>query len=197
MADGLNTATTDNGFNATSLVPALTTLLGAGSQTLDIQNRSKAILQNMDSQIESFAWSQNVKKEQLQELDRAVGDKMTERGVQTLVTEARPRAGAAETGTAGGTTAGAVTDAYMQESLDMANLLRQGEVSQVSIFRQMQADRTGLDNRLTSLASGMQTTESAALSTLSAGLAGFNTGLNYLGTTDKESVFDISKGVTP
>ena len=197
MADGLNTATTDNGFNATSLVPALTTLLGAGSQTLDIQNRSKAILQNMDSQIESFAWSQNVKKEQLQELDRAVGDKMTERGVQTLVTEARLRAGAAETGTAGGTTAGAVTDAYMQESLDMANLLRQGEVSQVSIFRQMQADRTGLDNRLTSLASGMQTTESAALSTLSAGLAGFNTGLNYLGTTDKESVFDISKGVTP
>lgn len=197
MADALNTGTTDTGFNVASLTPALMTLLGAGSQVLDIQNRSKAVLQNMDSQIESFRWSQNVKKERLQELDRAIGDKMTERGVQTMITEARLRAGAAETGTAGGTTSTAVTDSYMQESLDMATLLRQGEVSKVSLFRQIQADTMGLNNRLTSLASGMQTTESAALSTLSAGLAGFNTGLNYLGTSDRESIFDTSEGTTP
>ncbi len=193
MADTLDDTTSGTNYG-TALIPALTTLLGVGVQTVDIQNRSKAILQNMDSQIESFEWSQNVKKEQLQELDRAVGDKMTERGVQTLITEARLRAGAAETGTAGGTTAGAVTDAYKQESLDMAAILRQGEISQVSMFRQMQSDRLSLGNRLTSLASGMQTTESAALSTLSAGLAGFNTGLGYLNTDQQESLFDTSEG---
>jgi len=181
-------------FNAMSLVPALTTLLGVSANVADIRNRSRAIINNIGAEVETFRWSQNIRKQQLQELNRAVGDKMTERGVQAMETEARLRAAAAETGTAGGTTAIAVQDAYMKEALDMAAIARQGEVSKVSMFRQLQAERMSMSNRIQSLASGLQSPLSAGLSTLNVAATSFNAGVGYLNTSQQESLFNISEG---
>ncbi len=186
MADGI-----DWGDVAIQATPALTTLLSVGATNYDLEQRTEATLNTMDSAINTFIYGQDVAYSQMEELDRAVGDKMTERGMEALMAESRLRAASAETGTTGGTTETAVKDAYMQQSLDNAVTIRNARTSKVSILRQMESDTLGLNNRLESLASGLATPTGAALQAGSSALSGFSTGLNFLNVSQKEQFFNI------
>ena len=179
------------GGMASAAMPALGSLLTAGANISDIKGRTDAALKSMDSEVDTWQFKSDVSYAQLAELDRAVGDNMTERGLSALKAEARLRASAAMTGTTGGTTDNAIKDAYMQQSLDNAVTIREGRNTKVGILRGMQADNLNLTNRLESLASSITSPMSAGLSTLNSGLQGFNSGLNFMNTSQKEEYFNI------
>jgi len=85
----------------------------------------------------------------------------------------------------------------MQEALDMAAIKRQGKTGAIGLFRQLQSERMGLSNRMSSLVSSMQSPASAGLQTLNAAASGFNAGLGYLNTSQQESFFNTSEGTNP
>ncbi len=144
-----------------SAMPALGSLLTSSANIVDLKAKSEAIETNMASAVTSYQHSSDISYEQLDDLDRAVGDKMTNEGMNTMVAEARLRAASAETG---GVARDYVTKAgRMQQSLNNAATIRQARNSKIGILRQMSTDKLNLDNQLTSLASSMSASPSLIL----------------------------------
>ncbi len=179
-------------MNYAQFTPALTSLLGVSAQILDQREANRKVLQAMENEVEAYKYNVNITSQQIQDLDRAVGDKLTERGMEAIKTEARLRAGAAETGTSGGTTTMAIQDAYMQEHLDQDVIMRQGDASKTEVFRNMSAEKFGFTQRLTSIADSMMSPEKAGLSMLSTFTSSAVSGISMLGQEGKEDFFNLS-----
>ena len=177
-----------------SLLPALTGLLGIGAYSSQLESQTKAMKANMKSEIDSFKFNANVIEEQLIEVDRAVGDKMTERGVTQMQRRARAIAGGAETGTSGGTQDLVINDEFMQQSLDDMVIIQEGRRSTTGMLRNLSAQSIGLNNRLTTIASGISSPSSAFLGTVNAGLSGFTSGLSMLNSAQLDRLYQTDKG---
>ena len=174
------------GFNTTmTFVPALTTLIGVSAYARDLEAENEAIERNMESFVQSYSFSQNIKEQQLKDLERATGDKMSASGLERLKTESRLKAGEGSEE--------AVNQAAMNQLHTDSAILRTYEVQKSSQLQQMLGDQLGFENQMESMASGMRSTESAFLQSLNIGMASFNTGLNYLNTTQKEELFNTEK----
>ena len=184
----------ESSIKAASFIPVVTQLIGMGSEQIDKNELHGKRLKQMDNEVESFRFSQNRREEDLLEINRAAADVMTERGIKTMVQEASLRAGAAETGTTGGTTETSINDAYMQEMLDNALILRERDKSKVSIFRDAAAHRRGISNNLSSIADGQQSAMSAGLKTANQAISGFTAGLSFLNSSELETLFHTDKG---
>ena len=178
-------------------MPALGSLLTSSANVVDLEAKSKAIESNMASAVTSYQHSSDISYEQLDDLDRAVGDKMTNEGINTMVAEARLRAASAETGTTGGTTTLVAKEVRMQQSLNNAATIRQARNSKLGILRQMSSDKLSLDNQLTSLASGITSPFAAGLSTMNAGMAGYQNGMNFMNQVEQERYYGYNTQTKP
>ena len=176
-------------FNAASMVPALTSLIGIAGTAHDIDAKNDALMTNMRNQAKSLAHTQGVNAQQLQDLDRVVGDKMTASGLEALKTEGRLKAASAETGATGTSNAEAIQTATVNQLHNEAAILRTYDIQKSNTQQQMIASRLGFENSMESMMSGQQSAESAFLQSLSSGLSGMNQGIMMLNGSQRENFF--------
>ena len=186
----LNRTTYDVDFGglAVSLIPALTTFLGVGAKKMDIDARNKATLRNIDSQTEVFRHQQNVRAQQLGDLERAASDKMSAEGLERLKMESTLSAAVGETGGTGD--ADVVAQASVNELHANAATIRTYEVQKSSLMQDMIADELSFANELESMVSEMQTARSVGFEVGATGMQSMFTGLNYLNVSQKQQWYN-------
>ena len=163
----------------------------------DIKQQGLATQKNIENRAEAVRFSQGVSEQRLGDMDIALSDKMSQTGLESLKREARLKAASAETGTSGGTTTSVVKDTRMQQSLNNAMTIRQARNSKLGILRQMSTDKLSLDNQLTSLASGITSPFAAGLSTMNAGMAGYQNGMNFMNQVEQERYYGYNTQTKP
>ena len=178
----------DWGYNGAQALPALTSLLTAGSSIADLEARSDAAMEGMDRAIITSQHQSNILDQQRDEIDRELGDSMSARGLQAMKAEATLKAGAAETGTSGGTTDQVIKNVYMNQALDNAVLVSRARNEKTTIERRKLMNNVSLMNKLTEIRGGLATGMSAGLQTASAGLSGFSQGYNMLPNYRREQI---------
>lgn len=155
----------------------------------DIEARSKARVDSMESVIQSMQLEGNMLVEQLEATDRVLGDKMTARGIQAMKDEARLRAAAAETGTSGGTTDAVIQEAYMTQALDNANLISQNRTERANIKNRITSSLFGYNQKIQSMASGLSVSDSnSAISGVLGAMTGYQQYRSYLSDEDKQDM---------
>ena len=169
-----------------------TTVLNTQAKIRDIEAKTEQIGIAMEGAVNENIAMANISNQQMQAVDRTVGDMMTQTGINRMKAEARLRAGSAETGTSGGTTAIATTEARMMEQLDNAVIIARGRAEKTSIMNRQDMANLSTSNRLKYMASGLASPTSAGLSTLSAGIGGFTAGYNMLSASEREKFFSYN-----
>lgn len=187
-------SSTASGFSATMLLPALTGLLGAGSAAEDIRTQSRVTVANIKAAGKALVFSQHSKGEQLKELDRVIGDKLSASGLETLKREARLRTAAAETGVAGTSTEEAIGEAYMEENFRTAAIMREADINKHSLKQSMVADLLQFESDTSAMVTGMRSPSSTFLTILGAGISGFNTGLSFMTQADRDRLLGVDQG---
>jgi len=184
----------DTGFNWTGAAmgsaSAVTTMLSIGAQLVDMDSQNKAIKDSMESAIDASKFKQNQQGEQIRDLERITGDKLTASGLEELKAESRLKAGAAETG--GTMNADVATTTGMNKLHRDAVIRREGSTAVKNSMNAMTSEQLNLDNSLTMMSSRTQSPLSGFLSTMNAGMSGFNNGLAYMGTEEKQKLFNIN-----
>jgi len=189
-----STSSSSDGFNwngVASLLPALTSLLGVSAQAEDIRRRGEATVKTIEGLGDALAFSTSQKGYQLRQLDAALGDKLSQQGLESLKAEARLKAAAAETGATGTAVSENLENVYTQENLQNAQIVRDFRNAKDSTKMSMVADLLNFQRQTDSIIYSMQSPLSAGLQTFGAGLQFFKTGLNLL----PSNIQDISLGV--
>ncbi len=182
-----------NGGNAVaSFAPALMSLIGVAGSISDIRDKNSNIRDNIQNQADSLGYLQGSQKQQLEDLNRVLGDKLSSSGLEALKTEARLKAASAETGASGASNQSAINTAEVNKLHRDAALLRSYDVSRANQLQEITASRLGFESRAQSIASGTQSAFSAALQTLNAGLTGMNKGIGLLNQSQKENFFNTN-----
>ena len=179
---------------AAGATTAMTTILGVSAQLADMDSQNKAIQDSIESAIEASKFKQNQQGEQIRDLERITGDKLTASGLEELKAESRLKAGAAETGA---TLSADVASTTGMNKLHRDSVIRrEGEVAVKNSMNAMVSEQLNLDNSLTMMASRTQSPLSGFLSTMNAGISGFNNGLAYMSSADKQQLFNINPTYT-
>ena len=178
-----------SGSTMGSTIPIITSLLGVLGTSADIDAKNEALMENMGNQAESLAYSQNVSAQQLDDLDRILGDMLSASGLETMKAESRLKAASAETGATGTSNQEAVNTAGVNQLHREASILRSYDIKKASKQSEMVAQRLGFENTLESMISGQQSTLSAGLETFGAGLQGLNLGSAMLSSTGREYAY--------
>ena len=179
------------GFSAMSMASSITSLLGVGAQLADMDAENKAIQDSMNSAIDASKFKMNQQTEQIQDLERITGDKLTASGLEELKAESRLKAGAAETGATGTSNTEAVATSGMNKLHRDAVIQREGSIAVKNSMNAMTSERLNLDNQLTAMASRTASPLKGFLATMNAGISGFNNGLSYMSSADKQKLFNI------
>ena len=176
-------------------MPALGTFLTAGANVADLEAKNKAIETNMASAVTTYKLDTDLSNQQLDDINRASADKMTNEAINTMVAEARVIAASAETG---GVSRDYVTKAgRMQQSLNNAQTIRQARNSKIGILRGMTSSKLNLDNQLKSLASGVASPFAAGLSTANAAMSGYQSGMNMMNSIQQEKYYGYNTQTKP
>ncbi|MDB4681392.1 hypothetical protein OAE88_00630 [bacterium] len=120
----------------------------------DIENlglQSANIQETIKLETDSYLQQYSILTEQDNELDVELGGMMSSRGLDALKAEARLRAGAAETGTSGGSTSQVVQNAFMEQALDNAVLLSTHKKSKRNVQRQRISNSVAFRNKTRAL----------------------------------------------
>ena len=176
-------------FSAMSMASSITSLLGVGAQLADMDAENKAIQDSMESAIDASKFKMNQQTEQIQDLERITGDKLTASGLEELKAESRLKAGAAETGAT--MNADVATTTGMNKLHRDAVIQREGSIAVKNSMNAMTSERLNLDNQLTMMASRTASPLKGFLATMNAGISGFNNGLSYMSSADKQKLFNI------
>ena len=162
---------------------------GVSSFKAQEEATTRNIISNIGRQMTTYEYEANRAKEDAALMDSMFADKMSARGLQAMKDEASLRAGAAETGTSGGTTEGAVREAYMNELLDAGIINSERQNSLGSILSGMEAKKLSIDNIVSSIGSEQTSFNSNSL------LSGLSGGIGTLGATmgmlDKDSLAQL------
>ena len=185
---GASTFNTAGMIGATT--SAVTTILGVSAQLADMDAQNQATKDSMESAIEASKFKQNQQSEQIRDLERITGDKLTASGLEELKAESRLKAGQAETG--GTANADVATTTGMNKLHRDAVIRREGETAVKNSMNAMTSEQLNLDNKLTMMSSRTQSPLSGFLSTMNAGISGFNNGLAFMGTNEKQALFNIN-----
>jgi hypothetical protein len=169
------TKSSDKPINKTQIgiAPFIGSILGAWSSANDIKNTNRAILAQSRTLTENMIMQEKQKYEMLDFLDKELGAKMSEVGLEALKAEARLRTAAAETGTSGGTTDMVRRQAIMSQSLSNANLIASNRMNKFNLAQQMISHRSQYRENMASLRSKIPSTASAVLGVLSGAEGGY------------------------
>ena len=171
------------------ILPSVGALVGLGSTMADIDAKNDALMTNMGNQAESLRYSQGVQAQQLDDLDRVLGDKLSASGLEAMKAESRLKAASAETGGTGGSNQDAINTAQVNRLHRDTVTLRTADVKKAGKQSEMVASRLNFENTLESMISGQQTALSAGLETFGAGLKGLNLGTMMLSSSGREYAY--------
>lgn len=152
-----------------------------------------AKIANMKIATTNYELEQYMMAEQINDINEVLGDKLSERGLQAIKMAATLRAGAAETGTTGGTTEIATKQAFMDEHFDRANIIATERSKQKAIMNSMSLGSQRLSAELSGLSSGMPTGgTNSLLAGLTGGLGVATRGISGMSASDKAKIFNMN-----
>ena len=175
---------------ATSAIATIgSTLMQVAAKKDEIEHKNKEILTAMEGAVDTYEFQASIEQQQKDAVDRVVGDKMSENGLDRLKNKATLKASAAMTGTSGGTTANVVNEASIIEMMDNAVVVAQGRQQKANISRQLQADYISMQNRLRNLQAGMMSPTGVGMTMIDASLQGFTNAYKALPASEREKYF--------
>ncbi len=182
------------GASAVSAVATIgTTLLQVAAEKDRQEQKTKEIGAAMTATVEEYEFQASVNQQQMDAVNRVVGDKMSVTGLERLKNKASLKASAAMTGTSGGTTDSVIQEASIIEMMDNAVIVAQGRAQKTQLSQQIQGQAISARNRLNNLAASMQSPTSSALGMIDAGLQGFTQGYMMLPASERRKYFGQSK----
>ncbi len=170
-----------------------TTLMSLAAKKDAIEHKNKEISSAMDATMKEYEFMASVNEQQMDAIDRVVGDKMTATGLERLKNKASLRASAAMTGTSGGSTESVIQEAAIIEMLDNAVVVAQGRQQKLALSQKLQGQYMSAMNRLDNLAAGMMSSSGAGFAMIDAGLSGFTKGYMMLPASERRKYFGQSK----
>ena len=163
-----------------------------------LKANADAAIQNVGNLMTSFELQQVQNKDNINNINHILGDKLSERGLSAMKEEALLRAGAAETGTTGGTTDMAVKEAFINENMDKANIVSSARQQNRAIFQAMDVADLRMSHQIDSILLGgleaPQITEmntSPIIAGLQGGLGAFTNTMNLMPMSERSQVFGI------
>lgn len=139
---------------------------------------TETAITNVGNAVTSFELQQSQNRQQIDNINRILGDKLTERGLAALKEAALLRAAAAETGTTGGTSTFAVKEAFITENMDKANLVSTARQQVRGILTAMDVSELSLQQEIDSLLLGRQSISGGLAITTDPFISGIASGLN-------------------
>lgn len=184
-----------------SAVGALATDYDSQYAHLGNPAETAANIESMDFLTSEYMNQYNIFTMQREELNRSIGDKMTQRGLKAVQAEGYIRAAAAVSGTSGGTTTAASYQAYVDQELDNGIILSEGTQSQIDLARRAIFDKISYESKMKATISGTQVITSGGASmfasALSGAASGFQSGLGMMSNTQIDKMFQSSTKTTP
>ena len=119
-----------------------------------LQAQTDAKIANMNNIMDSYTFTQVKLQDEINMLDNAFADKVSERSLQGMKSLAMAKAAAAETGTSGGTTQQAVTQVKTDELYDIGVINAQKRNSLRNALSKKEASKLEAVNQFKSIASG-------------------------------------------
>jgi len=178
-----------SGMSMASFMPAITSALGVIATGEDIAKKNEVLMENMVNEAENLYRKQGQSAQKLDDMDRVLGDKLSASGLEAMKRESRLKAASAETGGTGGSVNSAIATAEMDKLHRDAVILRTYDVNKANQQQQMVADRLNFENTTESMLTGQQSSLSAGLQTLNAGMQGFGQGTRFLGISALEQLY--------
>jgi hypothetical protein len=132
--------------------------------------------------------------EAIDSINSALGDKLSERGLQAMKEASLARVAAAETGTTGGTTDISIQEAFLNENFDAANIVTASEQQVKNAFIGLELQENQTRNQLDSmlLGGGVNISTDSALAGILGGLSTGTQTFGLLPQEDKTEFFGIS-----
>ena len=121
------------------------------------KQKLNAIEKQLNSSNEELLMQKSIAAEQTAAVDETVGNMMSRNAIDSMKAEARLVAGAAGTGTEGGTTDVAVRDARSNEQFDNAVLIGRAANDKLNISRRLSMERLSAKNKKSNIASKIAT----------------------------------------
>jgi len=142
-------------------------------------------IQNVGNIMTSFELQQVQNKEQIENINHILGDKLSERSLNALKEASLLKTASVETGTSGGTTEMAVKEAFINENMDKANYVSAARQQTMNIMKTMDTALLGTQHNIDSvLIGGASVGTDTALAGLAGGLGAFTNTLGMM--TDEE-----------
>lgn len=179
------------GISAVSSVISDQLATQAFKAKLDAQ--TDAAIQNVGNAITSFELQQVKNKEQLDNINNVLGDKLSERALTALKEASLLRAAAAETGTTGGTTDIAIKEAFINENMDKANIVSSARQQRRNLLIGMDVAELGIENKIDTilLGGGVNIGTDPLLAGIAGGLGGVTDVLGAIPMSERIEAFGI------
>lgn len=171
---------------------AIGSILGTMANVSAIKNRSAAIINKIEAETNSFLFETSVIEQQRKEVNRELGDMMTDVGLQGLEAEAKVRAMNASRGVSGSSVNEASINVAMKQNLANADLINKARNTDITLLRRELAKKIEFDNKTSALASGISSTSSSALGVLTGGVQGFASGLSLVSPQERTDFYNTT-----
>lgn len=179
-------------------ISTLSNVIGGFQETAafkaQLNARTDAAIRNVGNAVTSFELQQVKNKENIDNINHILGDKLSERGLNALKEEALLKAAAAETGTSGGTTDFAIKEAFINENMDKANIVAAARQQRRNIFISMDMNEVSIKNQIDStlLGGGVTIGTNSALAGLAGGLGTVTDIFGMIPMSEKTQIFGIN-----
>lgn len=150
-------------------------------------------IQNVGNAITSFELQQVKNKEQIDNINHVLGDKLSERGLNAMKEASLLKTAAAETGTTGGTTSLAIKEAFINENMDKANIVASARQQKRSLFIGMDIAEVDIQNQIDSilLGGGINIGTDPLVAAIAGGLGGITDVLGMIPMSERVEAFGI------
>ena len=165
------------------------TLISVAAKKDAMEQKTKEITVAMKATVEEYEFMASVNEQQMDAVERVVGDKMSETGLKRLKDKASLRAAAAMSGTVGGTTNAVIQEASIIEMMDNAVIIANGRQQKAALSQKIQGQYISAQNRINNLAAGIQSSTGAGLQMIDAGLQGFSKAYMALPASERRKYF--------
>ena len=190
--DSTATKESSAGYGATAISAIGTvasTLISVAAKKDAMKQQTKEITASMKATVQEYEFMASVNEQQMDAVDRVVGNKMSETGLKRLKDKASLRAAAAMSGTVGGTTNAVIQEASIIEMMDNAVIIANGRQEKAALGQKIQGQYLSAQNRINNLAAGIQSSTGAGLQMIDAGLQGFSKAYMSLPASERRKYF--------
>ena len=155
---------------------------------------TEAAIQNVGNAVTSFELQQVKNKEQIENINNVLGDKLSERGLNAMKEASLLKTAAAETCTTGGTTTTAIKEAFVNENMDKANIVASARQQTRNLLVGMDIAEVSIQNQIDSvlLGGGVNIGTDPLIAGIAGGLGGITDILSAIPMSERVDAFDIT-----